>query len=142
MKTLDRQKVIFWLDTQTKDEIDLHKVVPAHFQAEFLTIVAEREDYVYNGLKVLKKRVKTNIEILEEFLHEFDFPETHSSGFGNFTNFTIRTFYENFLKCAKSKNKKIPPSVRIHAIKSLMQLKDVLSTRKENLSSKQSLKHG
>jgi hypothetical protein len=128
MKTLDHAKVIFWLDTQTRKEIDLHKVVPAHLHTEFLSIIDKRDDYEYNGLKVVKKHVKTNIEILDEFFTNFDFPEVHSSSYGYFTKNRLKQFFESFLKCAKSKNQKIPQATKNEAIRTLMRLKAYLST--------------
>ena len=52
-KTLNHDKVHFWLDTQTAKQIDPIQSVPAHLRAEFLTIIEKREDYAYNGLKLV-----------------------------------------------------------------------------------------
>lgn len=132
MKTLDQEKVIFWLDTQKQKEFTLDSVVPKHLQSEFLTIIEKRDDYSYNGLKVQKKHVKTKIEILDEFFVNFDFPEVHSSSFGYFQKHGLKLFYSNFLKCAKSKNQKIPQAIKNEAAKTLMRLKACLSARPVN----------
>ena len=128
-KTLNHDKVHFWLDTQTAKEIDPIQSVPAHLRAEFLTIIEKRVDYTYNGLKVLKTARKTNIEIIEDFFSNFDFPEIHDSSLGYFTNYRLKEFVTNFIKCAKSKNKKIPIATKRNAEKTLMRLKNSLSAK-------------
>lgn len=126
MKTLNREKTHFWLDTQTRKEFDPNTLVPAHLRGEFLTLIEKRLDYTYDGLKVRKKYVKKPLEIVEEFFSTFTFPEYHESSFGCFLNFELKTFVDNFLKCAKSKNKKIPQATKNHAKQTLMRLKSFL----------------
>lgn len=121
-------KINYWLDVQTINEFDPRTMFSATEAAQILKIVAERIDYTYNGLIVQKKPVKTVLEIVDGYFADYKYPQYHESTFGCFRNFELRTFVENFLKCAKSKNKKIPIATKNEAIKTLARLRNYLST--------------
>ncbi len=124
---MNEQDVNWWLDVQKLGTYQLDKVCRKENQAEFLKIVAKREDYTYNGLSITKSKVKQPLEVVEDYFRTFEYPEKITTPYGHFVKYRLKTFVNNQIQCAK--NHKIS-QYRKDSVTALTKLVGFLSTQK------------
>ena len=116
-----------WLDVNPKPTQPLNSVCKPQNQPEFLRIVAERCDYTYNGLNLIKHPSMDVMEAVKIFFAKFEVKDHISTMYGGFTKKNFNTFIKNQLECQRSHKEAM---YRKDAKRTLVKLMESLSTIK------------